>query len=92
MLKVGIRDLKNNLSKYLLKVKEGESIYITEHGKTIARIAKEPGGKRSLDELLTPLVRDGTVIRAGKTRRHKGWKPIRTKGKPLSEIVKEDRR
>lgn len=35
---VGIRDLRDHLSAYLERVKAGESLTITEHGKPIARI------------------------------------------------------
>lgn len=35
---VGVRDLRDHLSAYLDRVKAGESLTITEHGKPIARI------------------------------------------------------
>ena len=35
---VGIRELRDHLSAYLDRVKAGESLTITEHGKPIARI------------------------------------------------------
>lgn len=35
---VGIRDLRDHLSAYLDRVKAGESLTITDHGKPIARI------------------------------------------------------
>jgi antitoxin (DNA-binding transcriptional repressor) of toxin-antitoxin stability system len=41
MKSVGIRELKNNLSRYLYLVKEGETIIVTEHNKVIAEI-KQP--------------------------------------------------
>lgn len=37
-LKVGIRDLKTNLSAYLRKVRAGHAITITDHGREIGRI------------------------------------------------------
>ncbi|NBU98352.1 MAG: type II toxin-antitoxin system prevent-host-death family antitoxin [Spirochaetia bacterium] len=40
MKSVGIRELKNNLSKYLHLVKTGETIIITEHERVIAEIKK----------------------------------------------------
>ncbi len=40
MKSVGIRDLKNNLSKYLQLVKSGETVIITEHEQVIAEIKK----------------------------------------------------
>ena len=39
---VGIRELKSQLSAYLRKVKNGDSITITEHGKPIGQIVPMP--------------------------------------------------
>src|SRR4030067_439411 len=36
---VGIRDLRDHLSAYLERVKAGEVITVTEHGRPIARLA-----------------------------------------------------
>jgi len=36
--KVGTRELKNKLSEYLRRVKAGETIIVTEHGKSIGQI------------------------------------------------------
>jgi prevent-host-death family protein len=38
MITVGVRDLKNQLSKYLQYVKDGEKIIVTEHNRIIAEI------------------------------------------------------
>ncbi|WP_246050448.1 type II toxin-antitoxin system Phd/YefM family antitoxin [Leptospira langatensis] len=37
---VGVRELKNQLSKYLQLVKQGETVVITEHEQVIAEIKK----------------------------------------------------
>ena len=42
--KVGTRDLKNKLSEYLRRVKTGETIIVTEHGKTIGHIIPVKAG------------------------------------------------
>lgn len=38
MTKVGVRELRQNLSKYLAEVKEGESFVVTERGVEVARL------------------------------------------------------
>lgn len=38
MARVGVRELRQNLSKYLDRVKEGESLEVTEHGREVARL------------------------------------------------------
>jgi len=37
----GVRELKTQLSAYLLKVEAGETVLITKHGKPIGRIVPE---------------------------------------------------
>lgn len=37
--RVGIRELRQNLSVYVDRVKEGEELEVTEHGRTVARLA-----------------------------------------------------
>lgn len=37
-LQVGTRELKNKLSEYLRRVKSGETITVTEHGRVIGHI------------------------------------------------------
>lgn len=36
---VGVRELKNRLSAHLDRVKDGEEIVVTEHGRPIARLS-----------------------------------------------------
>jgi prevent-host-death family protein len=38
MHSVGVRELRQNLSRYLVKVKEGESFAVTERGREVARL------------------------------------------------------
>lgn len=38
MENVGIRELRQNLSQYLVQVKAGESFVVTERGKEVARL------------------------------------------------------
>lgn len=35
---VGVRELRQNLSRYLAEVKAGESFTVTEHGREVARL------------------------------------------------------
>ncbi|HVX32664.1 MAG TPA: type II toxin-antitoxin system prevent-host-death family antitoxin [Solirubrobacterales bacterium] len=38
MNRVGVRDLRQNLSRYLVEVKAGESFVVTERGREVARL------------------------------------------------------
>jgi prevent-host-death family protein len=44
MSRVGVRELRQNLSRYLERVKEGASLEVTEHGRVVARLS--PAGER----------------------------------------------
>ena len=46
-----MRDLGQNVSRVLARVKEGESLVVTEHGRPIARIVPYTTGT-SLDEMI----------------------------------------
>lgn len=56
--KVGVRELRQNLSVYLREVVAGESFEVTDHGRPVAVLAPLP-------ERSTPL---GRLIAAGKAR------------------------
>jgi prevent-host-death family protein len=43
MLSVGVRELSHHTSRYLARVKAGQSLEVTEHGRVIAVIAPAEG-------------------------------------------------
>lgn len=92
MITTGIKQAKNNLSRYLDQVKAGEEILITDRGKPIARIIKEDRGRRHLRETLAPLIRKGLVVLPTRSLIKDNLSPLEVSGKPVSEIVLEDRR
>jgi prevent-host-death family protein len=48
---VGVRDLRDHLSAFLERVKAGETITITEHGRPIARLVRDAPPSARLLEL-----------------------------------------
>ena len=66
MTEVGVRDLRNHLSRYLDIVRSGDEIVVTERGTAIARHVPIEG-ERTLDRL----VREGIVTRATSKRRRR---------------------
>ena len=86
MPEVGIRVLRDNLSRYIGRVREGEELVVTDHGKAVARIVPidRPG-------LLEPLVAEGVVTPPLDRERT----PLRrriTPTTPVSPLIIEDRR
>jgi prevent-host-death family protein len=49
LARVGVRELRQNLSVYLDRVKEGESLEVTEHGRPVARLI--PDAPRHLSRI-----------------------------------------
>ena len=92
MISAGIKELKNNLSRYLAQVKMGEDVIITERGKTVARIVKEDPGNASIRIALTPLVEKGLITLPSQKINKETLTPVKVPGKPVSEMVIEDRR
>lgn len=92
MLTAGIKDIKNNLSRYLDRVKSGEEILITDRGKPIARIVKEGEGNTSIRSALSPLIQKGLVIMPSHGLIGVDPLKIKTGGKAASDMVIEDRR
>ena len=88
MITVGIRNLKAHLSRYLRRVKKGESLAVTDRGKRLATIV--PAVQSSTEAYLWDLVQQGKL-------RWSGGKPtglkslIPSRGKGASQMILEDR-
>ena len=92
MISAGIKDLKNQLSRYLTYVKGGEDVVITERGKVIARIVQENSQKTSLRQALLPLIEQGLITFPINKIDKDIPDPVEVPGRPVSEIAIEDRR
>jgi prevent-host-death family protein len=88
----GIKDVKNNLSRYLAKVKQGEEVLITEWGKPIARIIKESEGNTSIRCALSSLIQKGLISMPSQSINRGNPPRIKSSGKTASEMAIEDRR
>ncbi len=92
MVIVGVRDLKAKLSEYLDKAKSGDEIVVTEHGKPIARLIKEPEKQKSTIEKIYSLVEKGLIELPTKNKRKAGMTPLKTKSiKTASDLLLENR-
>jgi prevent-host-death family protein len=60
MISVGIRELKNNLSRYVRQVAAGECIAVTDRGRVVAELLP-PGGGDPLAELPVLALPRGTA-------------------------------
>jgi len=92
MMRVGSKELKNRLGKYLALVRKGNAIQVTDRGRPVACLVPASSPKASQQaEWLTRLVREGALrLGSGRLARHRPT-PI-GKGKTIAEMVAEDRR
>lgn len=56
--RVGVRELRQNLSVYLGRVKEGETLTVTEHGRVVATLRPPSQGDTVIDRLIA----DGRIV------------------------------
>ena len=83
---VGLRELRHHTSEVLARVRHGETIDVTEHGRLIARIV--PVGERQPTPVLVRLAESGRVTLAQRP----GYRPRMRPGDGtdrLSEAVAE---
>jgi len=92
MIVTGVKDAKNRLSRFLAHVKAGEEVIITKRGKPVARIIKEGSDKRSIRAALTPLLKRGLIALPTRRLEKVRLSTLKVSGKPVSEMVIEDRR
>ena len=82
---IGVRELRQNLSVYLDRVKKGEALTVTEHGTAVAILRPLPSAGSTLDRLVA---------------QGRGRKPLRDLAapsptiklaRPLSGLIADDR-
>ena len=86
MEEVGVRELKASLSRYLRRVREGETIVVTDRGRPVARIVPS-----TIPEHIAKLMAEGRAEWSGRPfvppKRRMKLNP----GPPLSDYISEDR-
>jgi antitoxin (DNA-binding transcriptional repressor) of toxin-antitoxin stability system len=92
MISAGVKEVKNNLSRYLDRVKAGEEVLVTERGKPVARIVKENGAARTARAALAPLIQKGLITLPSRGLNQGRLRTVDVPGKPVSEMVMENRR
>lgn len=85
MAEVGIRELRDHLSRYLERVQAGEEVAVTDRGRAVCRVLPMDG-ERTIDRL----IRKGIVTPAKKMKRP-APRPSKAGG-PVSDLVADQRR
>lgn len=84
-MKVGIRELRDSLSRHLADVRAGATVTVTDHGRPIARIVPI-GRPTKLDQLIA----EGRVTPA-RRRKGRARAPTRVAG-TVTDLVADQRR
>ena len=86
-MEVGVRELRDNLSKWIAKARRGQDVVITERGKPVARLTRygeSPALQRLIEEgrVTLPKHRKTKIDRSSL---------VKPRGS-ISELVKDQRR
>jgi antitoxin (DNA-binding transcriptional repressor) of toxin-antitoxin stability system len=93
MIQIGVRQLRNGLTRYLRLAEKGQSVLVTNRNRPIAMIKKPDRiSAQTEEEIVAALVAEGKLIGPVKVGPFKPFKPIKMRGKPLSQTIIEDRR
>jgi prevent-host-death family protein len=84
-VEIGVRELRDQLSRHLAEVREGRIVTVTDHGRPIARIVPVQRPTK-----LERLREEGRIQRA-RTRKRPAPAPLTT-GSTVSDLVSEQRR
>jgi len=88
LARVGVRELRQNLSIYLRRIEAGETLEVTEHGHPVARLTPLPPQRMGV---LDRLIAEGKAF-PGKGGNLADWEPIDIgPGPTLSEVLQQMR-
>jgi prevent-host-death family protein len=91
-MRMGLREANQQFSKAIKAVKQGKEVILTERGKPIA-VIKPLQAKEDQEAVIRRLEAEGILRPAAKRgpMPTPSWKPIRIKGKPMSQTISEER-
>ena len=85
-MEAGVRELRDNLSRYLSIVRDGHDVTVTDHGKAVARLVPLDE-QRPIDRLIS----EGLISPQVHEKRPRTAPPVRGSG-TVSDLVAEQRR
>lgn len=94
MTELGMRELKENFGYFVSLLKKGEPVTLNYRGKALglvkSLIKKSKREAYPEQKLIQQLEKRG-LVGGGSGRVRQGWKAIRVKGRPASDLVIESR-
>ena len=89
-MKVGVRELRDNLSRYLDRVRAGDEVVVTDHGREVAKIVPT-GNEDRPPSALDRLIAEGLATAPMRAHRSLSNELIPATS-PVSPLVAEQRR
>ena len=91
-MRLGLREANQKFSKAIKAVKAGKEVILTERGKAIA-VIKPLEQAKDQEAVIRRLEAEGLLRSGSKSGKPmRVWRsPVRIKGKPLSETIREER-
>ena len=91
-MRLGLREANQRFSQTIKAVRAGKEVILTDRGRPIAVITpiKGEGGR---DALLQRMAEQGLITVASRkgTMPTPRWRPVKVKGKPVSQTIIDDR-
>jgi prevent-host-death family protein len=87
-IRVGIRELKSDLSRHLRSVQDGMVVIVTDRGRPVARLVPEASG---VAERLRELSRAGVVAWSGRRLGPAAPVAVMRAGGSVADLLLEDR-
>jgi len=93
MIEVGVRQLKNDLTRYLRLAQNGQCVLVTNRRQPVALLKRpDMDSAQTTEERLASLAAAGKVILPREPGPFKQFKAIKMRGKRLSRMIIEERR
>ena len=92
MTSTGIRELKDNLSRYIRRIEAGERIVITAHGRVVAELVQPGATAKSTSRRFDELVASGVIrppLEAGDPT--EAWPDIGLPAGTAAELIDAER-
>lgn len=91
-MRLGLREANQQFSKAIKAVRAGKEVVLTERGHAIA-VIKPIRTVHAQDVAFQAMTEEGLVTPAARKGRMPAprWRPVKVKGKPLSQTIIDDR-
>jgi len=92
-MRIGIREFKTRATELVRLVESGgETVVITRHSRPVAMLVGSGQPEEMSEEQRRAKLAALRIIRRGSKRGSgRSWRPVRVAGRPLSEIILEER-